>query len=326
MAARRVVFLVVPGCVTLDLAGPLEVFSLANRLGPPNAPRYRVELVAPKAGPMATSAGVDIVIPRAMKECRGAIDTLVVVGGLGIKEHVRNTALIGWLRRAARRSRRVASICGAAFVVAEAGLLDGKRATSHWAVCQRLSRHYPAVRVEEDPIYVQDGKVWTSAGVTAGIDLCLALLSADCGRPVALEVARWLVLFLQRPGGQSQFSVQLAAQVAQREPFYELSRYINGNLGADLSVPRLAKRAGMSVRNFARAFHRDLGVTPRDYVERARLEAARRALEETREPVESIAGAAGFGTVESLERAFQRLLRVSPREYRRHFQPAPRAA
>jgi transcriptional regulator GlxA family with amidase domain len=317
---RKIVFLVMPGCVLLDLAGPLEVFTIAQKLAPAGQKRYRTELVAPRGDRVLTSSGMEICVPRTIGDFRGAIDTLIVVGALGIREGLRDRGTIRWLRNAANRSKRVAAVCGATFYLAEAGLLDGRRATSHWAVCSRLQRHYPAVRVEEDPIFVSDGKFWTSAGVTSGIDLALAMVAADHGRQVALEVARWIVVFLQRPGGQSQFSVQLAAQVAQREPFQELAQYVADHLDGDLSVPKLARRAGMSERNFARAFRREIGATPRSYVERARLEAARRALEETAEPIEAVATVAGFGTVESLERAFQRQLRITPRAYRHHFQ------
>jgi transcriptional regulator GlxA family with amidase domain len=219
----------------------------------------------------------------------------------------------------------VSSVCTGAFVLAKAGLLDGRRATTHWASCDRLAARYPAVTVEPDPIFVRDGNVYTSAGVTAGMDLALALVEEDLGRKTALEVARRLVLFVKRPGGQSQFSAQLAAQTADREPLRELQDWIGGNLDADLSVPALARRAHMSERNFARAFRRELGLTPAAYVEIARVESARMALESAATPVEVVARQAGFGTVETMRRAFHRRLGVGPADYRARFNPSKAA-
>jgi transcriptional regulator GlxA family with amidase domain len=227
--------------------------------------------------------------------------------------------VIAWLTAAARRSRRVASVCTGAFLLARAGLLDGRPATTHWASCKELARRYPSIRVEPDPIFVRDGDVMTSAGVTAGMDLALALVEEDLGRETALETARWLVLFLKRPGGQAQFSAQLAAQMADREPLRELQEWIPDNLDVDLSVPALARRACMSERNFARAFRRETGMTPAAYVETARVERARMALESGELPVETIARQAGFGTVETMRRAFGRRLGVSPLDYRNRF-------
>ena len=211
------------------------------------------------------------------------------------------------------------SVCTGAFVLAEAGLLDGHRATTHWASCDRLAERYTDVSVERDPIFVRDGNVYTSAGVTAGMDLALALVEEDLGRRTALEVARWLVLFVKRPGGQSQFSSQLAAQTAAREPLRDLQEWIAGNLDGDLSVPALADRAHMSERNFARAFRRELGLTPAAYVEVARVEAARIALESSATPVDVVAAQTGFGTVETMRRAFHRRLGVGPAAYRARF-------
>jgi transcriptional regulator GlxA family with amidase domain len=213
----------------------------------------------------------------------------------------------------------VASVCTGAFVLAKAGLLDGRRATTHWASCGDLAARYPAIQVERDPIFVRDGNVSTSAGVTAGMDLALALVEEDLGRRVALEAARWLVVFLQRPGGQAQFSAQLSAQAAGRAPLRELQSWIPDHLDEDLSVPALARRACMSDRNFARAFRRETGRTPGAYVEAARVERARIALETGDLPVETIAAQAGFGTVETMRRAFRRQVGVSPIEYRTRF-------
>ena len=211
------------------------------------------------------------------------------------------------------------SVCTGAFLLAEAGMLDGCRATTHWASCDELARRHPEVEVETDPIFVRDGNVITSAGVTAGMDLALSLVEEDLGREVALETARWLVLFLKRPGGQAQFSAQLAAQMADREPLRELQQWLPDNLGEDLSIPALARRACMSERNFARAFRAETGMTPAAYVEAARVERARRELETTDLPVDAVAARCGFGTVETMRRAFGRRMGVNPAAYRERF-------
>ncbi len=254
-----------------------------------------------------------------LEECEGPIDTLIVAGGTGTRRAEEDDALVEWIADAAKRSRRVASVCTGAFLLARAGLLDGRRATTHWASCADLATRYPAVTVEPDPIFVRDGNVVTSAGVTAGMDLALALVEEDLGREVALEAARWLVVFLQRPGGQAQFSAQLAAQTADRAPLRELQAWIPDHLDEDLTVPALARRSNMSDRNFARAFRRETGMTPAAYVETARVERARIALETGDLPVEAIAGQAGFGTVETMRRAFRRRVGVSPIDYRDRF-------
>ena len=226
---------------------------------------------------------------------------------------------MSWVRAAAKRSRRVCSVCTGAFILGAAGLLEDRRVTTHWASCDLLAEQYPSATVEPDQIYVRDGDLYTSAGVTAGMDLALALVEEDLGRATALEAARWLVMFVKRPGGQSQFSAQLAAQTAEREPLRELQDWIAGNLDADLSVPALAARAHMSERNFARAFRKELGMTPAAYVETARVEAARIALESGDTPVEAVARGNGFGTVETMRRAFHRRLGVGPADYRARF-------
>jgi transcriptional regulator GlxA family with amidase domain len=247
------------------------------------------------------------------------VDTLVVAGGEGTRPHRRDVRLVRWIARAARRARRVASVCTGAFLLAEAGLLDGRRATTHWAMCDALARRFPAVRVERDPIFVRDGHVFTSAGITAGIDLALQLVEEDCGRDIALTVARWLVMFLRRPGGQSQFSAQLSAQLAERDGLRDVQGWIAEHPEAELTVPALARRAHMSPRNFARAFRRETGVTPAAYVEAQRVEAARRLLETTAGNVAEVAAACGFARPETMHRAFRRVLGVAPAQYRRHF-------
>jgi transcriptional regulator GlxA family with amidase domain len=312
---RRVVIAVFEGVQTLDVTGPAEVLRAATKLHPPG---YEVTVAAPEAGPLRTST-VTMVPDEPLSACSGPIDTLIVAGGTGTRRAEEDETLIAWLRDAARRSRRVTSVCTGAFLLARAGLLEGRRATTHWASCADLAERYPAVTVEPDPIFVRDGDVATSAGVTAGMDLALALVEEDLGRDTALAAARWLVLFLKRPGGQAQFSAQLAAQTADRAPLRELQAWIPDHLDADLSVPALARRAAMSERNFARAFRRETGMTPAAYVEAARVESARIALESGDLPVESIAVRAGFGTVETLRRAFRRRVGVSPVDYRTRF-------
>jgi transcriptional regulator GlxA family with amidase domain len=276
-------------------------------------------VLAARRGAIAASSGLELVARRAVAELRGGLDTLLVAGGEGVQDALRDRALLAWLRRMAPRVRRLGSVCTGAFLLAEAGLLDGRRVTTHWAACQALAARYPRLDVDPDPIFVRDGRVHTSAGVTAGMDLALALVEEDHGRDVALAVARLLVLFLKRPGGQSQFSAQLAAQAARREPLRDLQGWILEHLGEDLSVERLARRVAMSPRNFARVFTREVGVTPARFVLRARVEAARRALEEGAAGVDSIAAECGFGSAETLRRAFLRSVRVNPNDYRRRF-------
>jgi len=326
---RRIVMLAFPQIQSLDLVGPLEVFDEARRVLEATRSRartYSVEVVAESMEPFQSSSGLTLTPDRSMRQVRGAIDTLVIVGGDGARAAVKRPAVLSWVRRTAPRCRRVVSVCTGAFVLAAAGLLDGRRATTHWARCDQLTRTYPKLTLDPDAIYVRDGNVWTSAGVTAGMDLALALVEEDLGRQVALTVARHLVLFVSRPGGQSQFSAQLSSQMAERKPLRELQLWISENVDRDLSVSALAKRVVMSPRNFARAFVAEVGVTPAVFVERARLEVARRLLETTPLDVVSVAEQSGFKTVETLRRTFQRHLSVAPKDYRRRFQNAPAAA
>ena len=323
---RRVVLVAYPDVQVLDVTGPLEVFANANRrldaVEDRRSPRYSIEIVAHRPGPLRTMSGIQLVADRAFRDVRGPIDTLLVAGGEGTRVALQDRALIDFIRRAAPRARRVASICSGTFLLAEAGLLDGKRATTHWAQCGNLAQRYPKLRVETDPIFVRDGKVWSSAGVCAGMDLALAMAEEDHGRELALTVAQWMVIFLKRPGGQSQFSVGLAAQATEHERIRELQGWAQAHIGADLGVAALAKRVAMSPRNFARVFAREVGETPARWVERARVEAARRLLEESEDGVERIAERCGFGTAETLRRAFLRQLRVSPAAYRARFRSA----
>jgi transcriptional regulator GlxA family with amidase domain len=314
---RRVVFVVYPGITALDLVGPHEVLGAAGG--------YELVIAATHPGPVATTRGPELLAQRSLAQLRGAIDTLVVVGGEGAPRAARDPALVRSVRAAAARSRRVASVCTGAFVLAAAGVLDGKRATTHWNSCDRLARSYPQVTVEPDPIYVRDGNVWTSAGVTAGMDLALALVADDHGRETALRVARQLVMYVQRPGGQSQFSAQLDAQAAGRDPIREVQALIGEHPEAEHTVERLAAHAHMSPRHFARVFRAEVGATPAVYVERTRVEAARRLLETTALSLDEIALATGFGTVDTFRRAFARRVGAGPGAYRerfRSFQPA----
>jgi transcriptional regulator GlxA family with amidase domain len=308
---RRVVIVGFPDVQSLDVAGPVEVFAAAGE--------YRVEVVAPTAGVVRASSGLALWVDGSLADVRGPVDTLVVAGGEGTPAVMADEGFVADVRRLAPACRRVASVCSGAFVLAAAGLLDGRVATTHWTVCDALASLFPSVTVDPDRIFVRDGDVWTSAGVTAGIDLALAMVEEDVGREVALAVARRLVVFLKRPGGQSQFSAQLAGQLADREPLSELQAWIADHLDADLSVERLADRAAMSVRNFSRTFAREVGVTPARFVERARVDGARRLLEESAASVDEIAARCGFGTPETMRRTFLRSLRVTPTDYRRRF-------
>ena len=339
-AARDVVILVYPGVQSLDVTGPLEVFAGANQLlaaearGTPEArgtddssgpahrradPGYRTKIVSPDGAPVSTSSGLGLVPDCAIAQTPEAIDTLLIAGGAGSEALCRDRATLDWIAVRARRARRVASVCTGAFALAAAGLLDDRRATTHWAAAAELARRHPRVDVDPEPIFVRDGSIWTSAGVTSGMDLALALVEGDLGRDAALTIARHLVLFLRRPANQSQFSATLAAQAPQRDSLRDVQRFAVENLAADLSVHALAERAHMSPRHFARSFRAETGTTPARYVERLRLEAARRALEDTGKPLATVAADCGFGTPETMRRTFLRALGVAPAEYRRRF-------
>jgi transcriptional regulator GlxA family with amidase domain len=299
------------------VTGPLEVFAHANAAVSHDA--YQISTASLHGHPSRTSSGLRLTPDADLHEWRSPPDLLIVPGGPGARR--RDPDLVAWLRDNARRAPRLASVCTGAFLLAAAGLLDGRRVTTHWAHCAGLAAQYPEVTVDPDPIYVKTGDLATSAGITAGIDLALALVEDDLGRDVALNVARAMVVFLRRPGSQAQFSAQLSAQVADRQPLREVQQWIAEHPGADLSVDTLAGRASLSPRQFARAFATEVGVPPGRYVDRARLEAARRRLEDTAEGVEETARACGYGTPEAMRRAFVRALGVSPAEYRRRFRP-----
>jgi transcriptional regulator GlxA family with amidase domain len=320
------VFVVFPDFQILDLTGPLEVVAQATRLLPAAAPPYRSEVVSLDGEPLRASCGLEVATDRAVGSVRGPIDTLVVVGGRGTAAALGASGLVSWIGRASRRSSRVASVCSGAYLLAAAGLLEGRRATTHWRECERMARTFPQVQVERDPIFVRDGNVWTSAGVTAGMDLMLALVEADLGADLARAVARELVMFVQRPGGQAQFSAQLAAQRPAAGALQALESWIPDHLDEDLAVATLARRCAMSPRHFARAFRAELGVTPGSYVLTMRVEAARRMLETSGSGLTDIANRCGFGTIETLHRAFKRSLGVTPGQYRDRFSPVRRSA
>jgi len=317
---RRIVLVSFPGVLGLDLVGPAEVFSTASRIRPG---AYTVEMVS-SAASHQTSSGLGLTAGGPLPRRTGDLDTVIVPGGAGVGDAEEDADLVGWLSRAGDDARRVASVCTGAFLLARAGILDGRRATTHWASCSALARRHPRVDVVRDPIFVRDGDVYTSAGVTAGMDLALALVEEDLGPEVALEVARWHVMFVKRPGGQSQFSASLAGQLAEPGPLRALQEWIADNLDADLSIPALAARAHMSERNFARVFQREVGVTPARYVEGMRIERARIALSEGSRPVDAVARDCGFGTATTMRRAFERRLRIRPSDYRARFRSVAR--
>lgn len=324
-APRRVAILVYPGIQSLDVTGPLEVFSAAQQIieATGQADRgYRVQLIAKDSGALRTSSGMTLIPDTCLTDANEQIDTLIVAGGNGRAEVVHDPQLLTWLARASQTARRTASVCTGAFLLADAGLLDGRRVTTHWASAAELQRLHPEIDVDSDPIFVRDGAIWTSAGVTAGMDLALALVEEDLDREIALTIARYLVLFLRRPGTQSQFSATLLAQQPAREPLREIQRAVLEDVAGEHSVEAMAARAHLSPRHFARAFRAETGVTPARYVERVRLEAARRRLEETSEPIGMVAHLCGFGTAETMRRIFLRVLQVGPAEYRRRFQHA----
>jgi transcriptional regulator GlxA family with amidase domain len=316
---RTVLIVLFDRVQSLDVTGPLEVFAGARDHHGKRA--YRVRTASLGGTQVRTTSGLCVTPDGDLRDQAraDAPDLLIVPGGAGARR--KDQDLVGWIRANASHAKRVASVCTGAFLLAEAGLLDGRRATTHWSQCGALRDQYPAVEVDPDPIFIKDGNVATSAGVTAGIDLALALVEDDLGRDMALAIARHLVVFLRRPGNQSQFSAQLSAQVAERVPLRDVQRWIAEHPASDLSVEALAGKASLSPRHFARAFAAEVGMPPGRYVERTRLEAARRHLEDSAEGIEQTARACGYRTTEAMRRAFVEALGVSPAEYRRRFRP-----
>ena len=311
-----------PGAHSLDVIGPLEILATTAYFASDGARPYDIAIVAAEAGPIAASSGLTITAALSFADVLGdggAIDTVMVAGGHGSSSALKDPDLLHFLRSVAPRTRRIVSICTGAMVLAEAGLLDGRRASTHWFWCPKLESDYPDVEVDRDAIYVRDGHIWTSAGVTSGMDLALALVESDLGHEAALQVARFSVMYMMRPGGQSQFSAHLVAQRAEDPAINATLGFILANPGEPHTVTALAARAGLSERTFARRFKEETGMTPAAYVETARVQAARVALETSSQGVEQIAIGAGFLSAERMRRAFQRHLGVSATEYRDRF-------
>jgi transcriptional regulator GlxA family with amidase domain len=326
MKQRLVVVLAFEGVQLLDVAGPVQTFASANEIAKDaNGAPYRVIVASRCGGPLSSSAGLPVLTqPVATATRKAAIDTLIIPGGPGVHAALEDARTVAWVRRQLSSARRIASVCTGAFLLAETGILAGRCATTHWKSCGRLQQLYPEVLVDPDPIYLRDGQIWTSAGVTASIDLSLALIEEDLGRKLVMQVARHLVVFLNRPGGQSQFSAPLEAQAVAADGnapnhFAPLHGWIAENLTSDLRVERLAEQAGMSPRTFARVYAGKMGITPARMVERMRVEAVRRILEETDMPIKRIASECGFGQEDRLRRAFARQVGTTPAEYRQRF-------
>ena len=325
-ASHHVVFVVFDGFQTLDLTGPHDVFAGANGVladHRPGAVRYRQTVASLEGGEVTSESGLQL-STSPIAELPNRVQTLAVPGGTGTREASNDARLIDAVTDLARRSDRTITICSGAFVAAAAGLLDGRRVTTHWARADALARRFPSVEVDDDPIFIHDGDIWTSAGVTAGIDLALGDVEHDHGAEVAQTVARWLVMFLRRPGGQSQFAAPVWAERAELEPIRQAQDLIDAAPGDDHRLAVLAARVGMSERHFTRRFTEQIGATPAQYIASVRLEAARRALETTTDTTDVIASRCGFGTAETMRRTFARRLSTSPDQYRRRFhQPAP---
>lgn len=323
---RQVGIVAVPGFELLDLAGPLSLFASATWDGSNDGrPAYRCRVIGLEAGPVAASIGTAVTADVGFADMDpGELDTLLIAGGIGARLPTPHPGLLRWLRRAAGSARRIGSVCTGAFLLAEAGLLDGRVATTHWRHAEQLAAAFPRIRVEPDRIYVQDGKVWTAAGVTSGMDLALALIAEDLGRRPALELARSKVMYMHRPGGQSQFSAELVLQTADEPRLARLQGWVFENLSSPLTVEELAERAAMSPRNFNRVFTRAVGVSPARFVERARVDAARRRLEGGAGTIEAIAWDTGFGNAERMRRSFLRQLGIAPADYRQRFGPRTR--
>jgi transcriptional regulator GlxA family with amidase domain len=316
VTTKRTVFVIYDGFQALDLVGPHEVFAHAAEL----TGGYRCEVVAPSAGPVLSSSGLRVHAAHGIADTDPAeIDTLVVAGGRGVDQAATDDPLVAWIAAAAHQARRITSVCSGVFLLGAAGLIAGRRVTTHWARAEQLARDHPDALVDCDPIFITDGRVSTSAGVTAGMDLALALVEDDLGRDVAHAVAQELVMFLRRPGSQSQFSVPLWSPQPRTDPIRAVVTAIHQDPGAEHGLDDLARHAGFSPRHLQRRFTAEIGTSPSAYVERVRIEAAQRALADGDEPVDTIARRCGFGTAESLRRAFHRATRIAPSDYRNRF-------
>jgi transcriptional regulator GlxA family with amidase domain len=322
--SRTIVFLAAPDTQILDVAGPFQIFVRAAELfvqeRPAQKTPYKVLMASStRRRSVVTNCGLVLTGTETFRTLSGPIDTLLVAGGTGVENAARDKELLFWLRKTAQRVRRIGSICTGAFLLASAGLLDGKRAATHWKWAADLANKFKHTIVDPDPIYIRDGNTYTTAGVTAGMDLALALVEEDLGASMALKVARELVLYLRRAGGQSQFSTALSLQASDRKQIEEIRSWALDNLGQELPVEKLAAKAGMSPRNFARVFLKDTGTTPARFVERLRVEVARRRLEESHDKLEKVANDCGFASIQGLRRSFLRVLHVPPNDYRRRF-------
>jgi transcriptional regulator GlxA family with amidase domain len=315
-AMRRVVMVTYPDTTLLDVAGPSEVFHTANELGA--AEPYELVVASSGGGSVRASSGL-VLETRPIDTVRGPADTLMAVGGTGVRAAAADERLVAGVRRLALRCRRVTSVCTGTFLLAEAGLLAGRRVTTHWGRAAALGQRFPGLDIDPDRIYIRDGDVWTSAGVTAGIDLALALVEDDHGPDLAREVARWLVVFVQRPGGQGQFSGHVAVPAPRRDEVKGVLDAIAADPSADLSVAALARGAGLSERHLARMFRAETGTTVADHVEAVRVDAARRLLEDGGTGLGAVARRCGFGTVETFHRAFKRRTGITPGEHRARF-------
>ncbi|MFF2351029.1 GlxA family transcriptional regulator [Kitasatospora sp. NPDC058115] len=322
---RTVVIAAFPGVELLEVTGPAEVFSVASRLVGGDAPAYRVEIAAARSGPLPTAAGISLVAGRSLAEVGAGVDTLLVAGAMdGDDGHYRAVVdrdVVAFLPEAAASARRVGGVCAGVHLLAEAGLLSGLPATTHWLTAGQLAAQYPDVDVDPEPIFIRAGRIWTCAGVTAALDLALAMVAEDHGPAVALDAARAMVMYVKRPGGQTQFSVPLSLQSSTDDRIDELRRWIDDNLAERIPVEAMAARMHLSVRHFTRVFRDCTGRTPAGYLEAVRVEAARRLLEESARSLPDIAAASGLGSVETLHRAFRRRLGATPAEYRRRFRP-----
>jgi transcriptional regulator GlxA family with amidase domain len=321
---RRIGILIYPDCDIVDVCGPCDAFHYAElylrRFGRINEPGYLCNILAATPGPVRTSCGIELFATHSYCDVRDSLDTLVVAGGVAAEQVSKDDpALVEWVRAMAPRVRRVASICTGAFILASGGLLNRRRVTTHWLFSDVLATAYPAVDVDSSLLFVRDGNIYSSGGITAGIDLAPALVEEDHGREIALATARIMVVFPIRPGGQSQFSAYIKLEAKNRPDISELQAWILGNPGEDLSVEALADRMAMSPRNFARLFRSETGGTPAQFADRARADAARCKLEQTVVPVETIAEECGFGNAERMRCTFQRLFDVSPHDYRARF-------
>ncbi|MGH2359037.1 MAG: GlxA family transcriptional regulator [bacterium] len=322
--SRRIGILIYPDCDIVDVCGPCDAFHYADywraRFGRTSEPGYQCDILAAAPGPVRTSCGIELVATHGYCDIRDGLDTLVVAGGIGAEQASMDPSVVEWVRAMAPRARRVASVCTGAFILAAAGLLHHRRVTTHWLFSEALALSYPSIEVDSSLIFARDGNIYSSGGITSGIDLALVLVEEDLGREITLGVARTMVVFPHRPGGQSQFTTYMKlTDVRSRPDISELQTWILGHPGEDLSVAALADRMAMSPRNFARMFHSETGDTPAQFTERARADAARCKLEQTVVPVETIAEECGFNNAERMRRTFQRLFAVSPHDYRARF-------